>query len=289
MDVYATRVFDKQEIVMREDPVISVDTRYLTAIQASQYDKLGFLVIKGFFDKNQINELSASASFIYENPSQALTVKEPKSSVVRSALSVHTNEPFLSVSESGELAGIAKDIVGANPYIHQSRINYKEGMQSIGWSWHSDFETWHSQDGMPRMRCVTAMIPLAKNTCANGALMVIPGSHKEYVSCPAPKGHSSAEDNFTDQKDGLPNIDAISYFTTGKSVDIFTIECDPCDLVLFDCNLLHVSNPNVTPEKRTNLFFVYNSIDNQLKRPYCGINPRPEWMGARESIKEIKV
>jgi ectoine hydroxylase len=131
------------------------------------------------------------------------------------------------------------------------------------------------------------MIPLAKNTYANGALMVIPGSHKEYVSCPKPSRHSSPEENFADQKEGLPDRNAIEYFMNKSGGVVSVIECEPTDLVLFDCNLLHVSNPNVTPHQRTNLFFVYNNIDNALKQPYCEASQRPEWMGSRLTMKGI--
>ena len=36
------------------------------------------------------------------------------------------------------------------------------------------------------------------------------------------------------------------------------------------------------------IFFVYNSIDNQLQQPLGGIKPRPEFIAAREDIDAIQ-
>src|SRR3546814_3200003 len=50
------------------------------------------------------------------------------------------------------LAGVARFLLDDTVYIHQSRLNYKPGFQGKEFYWHSDFETWHVEDGMPRMR-----------------------------------------------------------------------------------------------------------------------------------------
>ncbi len=55
-------------------------------------------------------------------------------------------------------------------------------------------------------------------------------------------------------------------------------------VVFFDCNTMHGSNGNITPNPRSNVFFVYNSIDNQLGAPKEGLKPRPEFIATREDI-----
>jgi ectoine hydroxylase len=49
--------------------------------------------------------------------------------------------------------------------------------------WHSDFETWHAEDGMPKMRAVSCSIAFDDNHEFNGPLMVIPQSHQKFISC----------------------------------------------------------------------------------------------------------
>ncbi|BBI64144.1 hypothetical protein HSBAA_54500 [Vreelandella sulfidaeris] len=81
------------------------------------------------------------------------------------------------------VAGAARQIIGDDPYVHQSRINYKPGFAGKGFNWHSDFETWHAEDGMPAMHAVSASLILTDNHEFNGPLMLIPGSHKKFVPC----------------------------------------------------------------------------------------------------------
>ena len=40
-------------------------------------------------------------------------------------------------------------------------------------------------------------------------------------------------------------------------------------VVFFDSNILHGSNSNITPSARSNLFYVYNQVDNALQAPFC--------------------
>ncbi|HAW29150.1 MAG TPA: ectoine hydroxylase, partial [Planctomycetaceae bacterium] len=56
----------------------------------------------------------------------------------------------------------------------------------------------------------------------------------------------------------------------------------------FDCNTMHGSNGNITPYPRSNLFFVYNSIWNQLANPFCNQKPRPEFIASREFSNTMK-
>jgi len=69
-----------------------------------------------------------------------------------------------SVLSNEDLISIAKSILNSDVYIHQSRINYKAGKDANGWNIHSDFETWHSKDGMPQMDCFTAVVAINENT-----------------------------------------------------------------------------------------------------------------------------
>ncbi len=213
-------------------------------------------------------------------------MNEPGSGRVRSALSVHNDDPFYSLSYHPELVKIARGLVGGNCYLHQSRINYKYGLEGTGWSWHSDFETWHAQDGMPGMRCFSAMIPLTSNTADNGALLVIPGSHSKFISCKALNEVSDYKANWTNQMDGLPSNEAISSCLKENGGKVVSVSCDVGDLVLFDCNVLHGSAANMSPNSRTNLFFVFNSLGNQLQDSFCGAPPRPEYAATRNKIKE---
>lgn len=211
-------------------------------------------------------------------PTDALLSPEPNGAGVRSALGLHETEPFKSACKAVWEA--AERILEGPVYVHQSRVNFKRAGTGTGWSWHSDFETWHAQDGMPRPLCVTAMIPLEPNTEDNGPLLVIPGSHMIYWSAPRGEEHS-AEENFSDQKDGVPSDDVIRDLKV-RCGDEVAVLAEPGDLFFFDSNLMHGSRPNTSNHGRANFYVVFNRVDNALVEPFSASAPRPIQMGYRK-------
>ena len=70
---------------------------------------------------------------------------------MRSVFAVHRSSAlFASISEDPRLLSLAQNILGDDVYIHQSRLNYKPAFHGREFFWHSDFETWHAEDGMPQ-------------------------------------------------------------------------------------------------------------------------------------------
>ena len=59
-------------------------------------------------------------------------------------------------------------------------------------------------------------------------------------------------------------------------------------VVFFDCNAMHGSNSNISPYPRSNVFFVYNSVENTLNSPKYGLTPRPEHVATREDFTAIR-
>jgi ectoine hydroxylase len=45
---------------------------------------------------------------------------------------------------------------------------------------------------------------------------------------------------------------------------------------------MHGSNGNITPFPRSNVFVVFNSVDNVLEDPYAAPAPRPSHIAARD-------
>ena len=112
------------------------------------------------------------------------SVTEPASHEIRSLFAVYKlSKRFEKLAQDERLAGAARKIIGDDPYVHQSRINYKPSFAGKGFNWHSDFETWHAEDDMPKMHAVNASLILTDNHEFNGPLMLIPGSHLEFVPC----------------------------------------------------------------------------------------------------------
>src|SRR6478736_6225113 len=159
-DNYPTRKENEGRFMLRRESVTYGEA-------PENYERDGFVIIKDFFSSGSIKQCLAA------NPS-GLATMDPITGTTRSVAGIHNQLPFSDIASDSELVSGIRSILGSDIYIHQSRINYKLGGGSNGWHWHSDFETWHSQDGMPGMNCLTAMIPLTENNECNGSLMVIP-------------------------------------------------------------------------------------------------------------------
>lgn len=50
----------------------------------------------------------------------------------------------------------------------------------------------------------------------------------------------------------------------------------------FDSNIMHGSGNNITPFPRSNIFMVFNSVENTLTEPYGAPAPRPEHIANRD-------
>jgi ectoine hydroxylase len=45
---------------------------------------------------------------------------------------------------------------------------------------------------------------------------------------------------------------------------------------------MHGSNSNISPVPRSNVFVVYNSVENTLVEPFAAPSRRPEFIAARD-------
>jgi ectoine hydroxylase len=45
---------------------------------------------------------------------------------------------------------------------------------------------------------------------------------------------------------------------------------------------MHGSGNNITPFPRSNIFMVFNSVENALVEPFAAVNPRPTFIASRD-------
>ncbi|HSG54999.1 MAG TPA: phytanoyl-CoA dioxygenase family protein, partial [Paracoccaceae bacterium] len=142
------------------------------------------------------------------------------------------------------------------------------------------FETWHTEDGMPYMRALSMSVLLAENTPENGPLMVIPGSHRNFITCVGETPDDHYRSSLKKQEYGVP--DEWHLAKLAHDHGIVAPIGKPGTVILFDCNTMHGSNGNITPFPRSNAFMVYNAVSNRLVRPFGAPKPRPEFIAARQ-------
>ncbi|MBA4719833.1 ectoine hydroxylase [Alloalcanivorax xenomutans] len=283
-DPYPTRLARTPDLpwLQRREAVVKGDAGQgpLSADQLERFERQGFLFEPGFLNAGEVAALRREMSSLMNTPSfrgRPFTITEPDSREIRSLFAVHfLSRRFRQLAEDPRLIGRARQILGGEPYVHQSRINYKPGFKGKGFNWHSDFETWHAEDGMPAMHAVSASIVLTDNHTFNGPLMLIPGSHKVFVPCLGETPENHHEQSLQRQEIGVPGEAILAELIRRHGIEAPTGAAG--GLLLFDCNTLHGSNANMSPDPRSNVFFVYNRRDNRCQAPFAARRRRPEFL-----------
>lgn len=281
-DPYRSRTVARWEIAPRVDPVVYPGgSGPLSDEQLAAYDRDGFLFLPTLLTEEEVRDALAAAERAAEEQRGAPEViAEPGSDVVRSLFRAHAFSDVLGrLVRHPFLRGAAEQILASRVTLHQSRVNFKPALDGQGFFWHSDFETWHVEDGMPRMRALSVSISLTATTQFNGPLMLVPGSHRRYVRCVGETPPEHYKQSLRRQEIGTPDAEALEALIDEGGLVAPT--GGPGSVVLFDCNTMHGSTGNLSPHPRTNLFFVYNSVENALVAPFGGTEPRPEYIAAR--------
>ncbi|WP_114453292.1 ectoine hydroxylase [Halopolyspora algeriensis] len=284
-DPYPTRGTESV-LIERADPTVwpGVDSGPASREELATHEDKGFHLMEGLLTPAEVQTYWGELERLTRDPdvrADERTVVEKSSDEVRSIFDVHKiSEPIGELIRDPRVLDRARQILGSDVYVHQSRINYMPGFKGNGFYWHSDFETWHAEDGMPAPRAVSISIALTDNYSFNGGLMVVPGSHRTFISCIGETPQDNYKSSLQEQEVGVPGHDDITKFAYASGIEQFT---GPAGSALwFDSNCLHGSGNNITPFPRSNIFVVFNSVHNTLVEPYAAEKPRPEFIASRD-------
>ncbi|WP_447927953.1 ectoine hydroxylase [Vreelandella sp. EE27] len=283
-DLYPTRLPKKPASLSqpRRDAVVKGGelSGPLSKAQLDEFERNGFLFIPNLISGDELDELCDDITELMntdEFRNREFSITEPESNEIRSLFAVHKlSERLGQLANDERVAGAARQIIGDDPYVHQSRINYKPGFAGKGFDWHSDFETWHAEDGMPNMHAVSASLILTDNHEFNGPLMLIPGSHNEFVPCLGETPEDNHKSSLKAQEVGVPSAEALTELVAKYGIEAPKGKAG--GLLLFDCNTLHASNANLSPDPRSNVFFVFNRPDNRCGEPFAAPKQRPGFL-----------
>lgn len=292
-DVYPSRKGGEAAILHRQDPVVYSQGNppgWLTEDQVRSYEQKGFLQVKGLFSPEEVDSFTRELNRLTmkdEVRNADATITEQDSGAVRSIFAIHAiSAAFDRLSRDPRILEIVRHLLDDDVYIHQSRVNLKPGFQGKEFYWHSDFETWHVEDGMPRMRAISVSIALTDNTRYNGPLMLVPGSQNYFIACEGKTPKGNYKHSLKVQKTGVPDQSSLEYLVSEHGLEA---PVGPAGSVLFfECNTMHGSNSNITPYPRSNAFFVYNALSNRVVEPFSGLAPRPDFVATRNDIEALQ-
>lgn len=284
-DRYPTRLAEAVAPIERTEPTVwgSADGPIDTATLCS-YQTRGYLVVDDLLSQTEVETYRQQLRRLTnkdELKADQRVIPEKDSAEIRSIFEIHRISPLIGgLIRDPRVIDRARQLLGSDVYVHQSRVNYMPGFKGKGFYWHSDFETWHAEDGMRLPRAVSMSLALTDNYPFNGCLMVLPGSHRTFVPCIGSTPKDNYKVSLQDQQIGVPSQRDLAKLVRAHGIDQFTGAAGSA--LWFDANLIHGSANNITPFPRVNIFVVFNSVQNALVEPYAAPSPRPEFLASRD-------
>ena len=284
-DNYPTRTVQRTELIERVDPTVwSTDPGPMDSAELAAHDADGYTIIPDLLSPAEVQTFWQELGRLSSDPelvADERTIVEKQSQQVRSIFEVHLISDLIAeLVRDPRILDRARQILGSDVYVHQSRVNYMPGFAGKGFYWHSDFETWHAEDGMPSPRAVSISLALTDNYPFNGGLMVMPGSHRTFVRCVGETPENHYQQSLREQEIGVPSQDDLTTLAMGRGIDQFTGPAGSA--LMFDSNIMHGSGNNITPYPRSNIFVVFNSVENPLVEPFAAAAPRPTFVASRD-------
>ena len=246
----------------------------LDAGQVKQFEDEGYLFLPGSFSQEEVAALRTEADGIYDQDRPE--VWREKSGAPRTAFAAHTyNEAFGLLGRHPRLIGPVEQLFGEKLYMHQYKINAKAKFDGDVWQWHQDYGTWARDDGMPEPRAMNIAIFLDDVLPINGALMIIPKSHKQGVLAAGHDKTTTSYPLWTLDKETVTRLAREAAGPDGVGIVAPTGKAG--SVLMFHGNLVHASPPNITPYPRKIVYLTLCAVSNHITK-----FTRPDWIAHRD-------
>ncbi len=240
----------------------------LTRNQLREFDEQGYLFLPECFSRAEARMLRGEAHRVYELDREEVWREE--SGAPRTAFAAHTyNEGFRRLGAHPRLIGPVVQILGEAVYMHQYKVNAKAAFDGAVWQWHQDYGTWANDDDMPEPRAMNIAVFLDDVTAANGPLLLIPKSHKSGV---LEAGHDLETTSYP-----LWTLDRATVTRLAQEGGIAAPLGPAGSMLMFDCNLVHASPPNIGPFGRVIVYLSLCAVSNHIRR-----FKRADWIAHRD-------
>lgn len=142
----------------------------------------------------------------------------------------------------------SEKLLGGEVYHYSSKLMMKEPFIGGRQEWHQDYGYWY-QNGLLTPDALSVFIAVDNCTKANGCLQILPGSHKcGRIEHKMVSGQTGAD---------LERVAEIS-----KQLPLIHVEMSAGDALFFHSNVLHMSDPNHSADRRWAFIMAYNRASN---------------------------
>ncbi len=240
----------------------------LSREQLRQFDEDGFLYLPGTFTGEEAAFLRAEVDRVYRLDREEIW--RESSGEARTAFAAHTySEPFRLLGAHPRLVEPVMQVLDGPVYMHQFKVNAKAAFDGEVWQWHQDYGTWARDDGMPAPRAMNIAVFLDEVTAANGPLILIPKSHRAGT---LPAGHDLETTSYP-----LWTLERATVKQLAEAGGLVAPTGPAGSMLMFHCNLVHASPPNISPFGRTIVYLSLCHVDNHIRQ-----FKRPEWIAHRD-------
>jgi len=230
-------------------------TRFLTDAQVQSYQRDGYLAVRGVLDATQIGTLRRVTEALVERSravtkSDALFDLDPRHTsaqpVLRRIKNPADNDPLYRwVTFESPIPDIVAQLLGPAVRFHHSKLNMKGSLIGAAVEFHQDAAFYpHSNDDV-----LAVGLLLDDATADNGAMAVLPGSHRGPIYT-----HYDGQGRFV----GCMRPDDVARLDTSRAV---LLELPAGSIHIHHYRLVHWSAPNTSTRERRLLINSYAAAD----------------------------
>ncbi len=230
----------------------NMSSNQFTSDQIKQYNKEGYIIIKNFCSKEEVDKMYRIAVHDNAMAKNALDLNDQTGKKTKLSLwFTPGNDIFGYLTRSERVVNRVAQILESDaPVCHfHSKLMQKEPKVGGAWEWHQDYGYWYKNQFMFPNQLVSVMVALTPANKQNGCIQVIKGSHKL----------GRVNHGFTGEQVGA---DMTMVENALKTMELVYVEIEPGDALFFHSNILHRSEANNSDNPRWSIISCYSAQSN---------------------------
>src|SRR6476660_10151143 len=224
----------------------------LTEKQVNDYERDGYVIVKDFLKKDEVDKLYRIATGDDTLQKHAFDLNDQTGKKTKLTLwYTPGNDAYGLLTRSKRMVDSADRLMeGESRVCHfHSKLMQKEPKVGGAWEWHQDYGYWYKNEFLLPDQMMSVMVAITDANKNNGCLQVIKGSHKM----------GRIEHGFAGEQVGASQhyVDLAL-----KTMELVYVEIKAGDALFFHSNILHRSEANTSDTARWSLISVYNRQSN---------------------------
>jgi ectoine hydroxylase-related dioxygenase (phytanoyl-CoA dioxygenase family) len=224
----------------------------LTPKQVSDFNRDGYVIIKGFFNSAEVEKLYYTAINDATVSKHAINVNDSTGKSSKLSLWYKPGDDVYGLlTRSERMVYSVNQLLDGNSAVchYHSKLMQKEPKVGGAWEWHQDYGYWYKNEFLFPEQLLSVMVAITDANTENGCLQVIKGSHKM----------GRVEHGFSGEQVGASQrfIELAL-----KTMEHVFVELKAGDALFFHSNLLHRSEANLSENARWSLISCYNRETN---------------------------